>query len=1681
MFKLRQLFDLEKLQGLIDNFSLIIGVACAIVDEKDELVITSGWENLCTKYHRNYPESAMYCRKSNAILNEKLRDGKPASEKCLLGLIDAALPIIINDEYLGAFYIGQYFREKPDIKYFIQQAQKFGYNFEEYISEVQSTNIINKDKELNILRFGSDFIKILVDLGSKNLIEIEAKSDIIKTKEKFQSLYEQTPVMMQYFDVNGKVLYVSKYWIEKTGYKLEEVMGNYFYKYFTPNSKKLAVSELLPKLINQIPLNNIHIQMKLKTNNVMDIMFTAITELDENENPSGFLAVFEDITHKLINDNRIIESQIELTNINEELRANIEELEATNCELEEIQNKLYDLNNQLLYNERKYRDLVEKIDEGITMVDYNEVIVFANPKAEDIFGVAQGGLIGKSLEEFTDIDSFIELRQKTLSRQKGVTDAYELKIKRSDGEYRIILCNVSPRYDADGKFEGTFSSMNDITERKKYESEINNQKIELSVMNDELISVMEELQASNIELSASQEQLQNSLDLIKESETVFKHMFYNSPVMMHSVSNLGFLTDVNDTWLEFFGYSRDEVIGQPVSIILSPETIELSEKEIFAKIWVDGFIKDQNMKFIKKDNTVVDVSVDSVITKELEGKRICLSAIRDITEIKKYESEIRRLASFPELNPLFVYEIDEKGNFIYSNQTGLEILSELNIKDPGIFLPSEIDKLLIELNEKQNSIYHEEIEINNRFFFKTIYLTPKFNSVRMFIEEVTARKKAEMALIESETKFADIFRLSPDILTISSLDKGCYLDVNDTFCSIMGKKREEIIGKTSKELDLWADYNDRDRILNILFTNGIVRNEEASFKVKGNEVFPALISMSKIVHMNQNCVLAVVMDISKLKRVEDQLQQNQTQLRQILDNIPFYVWLKDTNGKYLDVNKIMADAFHLQISEMIGKTDYDLEPRVLAEKYERIDNEVIKSRKRIAIEEPMSNAQPGWFEVFKAPIVNSNNEVVGVTGVARDISDRKKFEIKQKLNEARLESLNTLSLMMDAPENNIIRFTIEEAVRLTGSKIGYLFFIKDNRLQHDKIYWTSNTETKCKVVYPMDYSLDDAGIWADCVRERHPVIHNDYPNYTDRKGQPVGHIPILKHLSAPIFHNNKIIAVAGVGNKTSDYDETDALQISLLLNGMWEMLLHKQTVSSLMLSQSRLRALLDSLPHMVWLKDKEGHFIDVNEAFAHMKETNIQDMIGKTDFDYWPADLAESYLDDDREVIKSGQRKFIEEKTPEGLPVQWFETFKTPIYDPQGNVEGTVGISLDITERKLAEINQEKFNNELLHTQKLESLGIMAGSIAHNFNNLLVGILGNAELTLDELPVDSILRDGIEKIKQAAIRAAEFTNQMLVYSGKGLFEIKTINLNNLIKEMISLIEVSISKKIKLDFNLDPNIHLIKGDNVQLNQVIMNLLTNAAESMGSSEGRINISTGTIDITQEFINQNAIANKINPGTYAFLEVSDSGCGISPEQLKKIFEPFFTTKFTGRGLGLAAVQGIVKSHNGALTVQSELGVGTKFKIFIPVSKASQSESQVQSIVTPTDIYENKTIMVVDDEEHVLTVLDRILSRRKANVIKAKDGVDAIEKFSENNNYVDLVILDVTMPRMNGHEAFIELRKLNPAVKVILTSEFTEKEATEWFKDKGLNGFIQKPFQMESILSIIAEVFTSAKTTKT
>jgi two-component system cell cycle sensor histidine kinase/response regulator CckA len=505
------------------------------------------------------------------------------------------------------------------------------------------------------------------------------------------------------------------------------------------------------------------------------------------------------------------------------------------------------------------------------------------------------------------------------------------------------------------------------------------------------------------------------------------------------------------------------------------------------------------------------------------------------------------------------------------------------------------------------------------------------------------------------------------------------------------------------------------------------------------------------------------------------------------------------------------------------------------------------------------------------------------------------------------------------------------------------------------------------------------------------------------------------------------------------------------------------------------RALFELMPGSVVLLDSKGYIRDANPYFCRAMCYAREDLVG----------LHVSQISQEKpETIERNIARMIagEILQHEVTNVQkdgslrFYELRETAVTLPDGSMS-ILAVSNDITDRKRAEQAKLEMERQLLHSQKMDSLGALAGGIAHDFNNLLAVMMSNVEIAISDVPVTSPVQNYLNNALLAGKRAAELTRQMLAYSGRGRFITSQVDVSNLVRGLSDLLKVSVSKSVRLEFNLASGLPLIEVDAAQIQQVLMNLVSNASEAIAEKPGVVTISTTVRECDASYLTETRTSLKPRPGRYVILEVSDTGCGMDDTVRAKIFDPFFTTKFVGRGLGLYAVLGIVQGHGGAIIVSSKPKKGTVISVVLPALKKEPEATPVSEPLpfkSPAQAIQplSGTVLVVDDEPQVRSLMELLLKRMGLDVLSAADGRQAIDLVSKHGDEITFVLMDLTMPNMDGRAALVEIRKIRPDIKVVLTSGYESDDIIGRYREHGFDSFIQKPCDLETFKKIVHQM---------
>lgn len=908
--------------------------------------------------------------------------------------------------------------------------------------------------------------------------------------------------------------------------------------------------------------------------------------------------------------------------------------------------------------------------------------------------------------------------------------------------------------------------------------------------------------------------------------------------------------------------------------------------------------------------------------------------------------------------------------------------------------------------------------------------------------EETELKNAEKALRSNQELLHTVLDTLPQNINVKD-KSGRYLMVNRKFAQKLGVSAEEIIGKTLGELKLYdeetlARINQASRRV---MEEGITVEDpdleatlpDGSVEYRQGFKSPLRDGEGKIIG-----TVGIQNDITALKKTENELRSSQKLLQTVIDTIPHNIYVKDRDSRYLMVNKSLTEKWGKSSEELLHKNinEVGLHDAASRKQILEADRQVVEKGETLTlpnVEITFPNEEPTYCHGIKAPLYDDEGGIVGLVGVGVDITDLIKVENELRDYQYLLQTvINTIPYAIFVKDLKG-RFTLanKAMANIHGLQPEDVVGMRTKDLPMGSPAEKAVVLEMDREVLEKKRAVDRELVHFTTVEGIQTRRHLHKLPYQDREGNVVGIVAISENITERVKQQEEF---------------------------------HRQ--------RALMQTVFDLLPMWLYVKDKDLRFLMINQKMAD------DNGVSRDIVDNRPISISAHLSIEAQKTIEEMDRKVISEgvmvEEPEfefmdGLGRQNIvRRICMPFKDATGQIIGLVGLHDDITERKQTE-------EMLQQAQKLESLGVLAGGIAHDFNNLLVPIMGYTSLLLNKVTDNPALIKPLGHINKAAERAAELCREMLAYSGRGTFEKSPIDLNLAIQDNLELIGVSVPKKVELHYQLETNLPKVEADPIQINQVIMNLIINAAESMGENEGRITLSTG-VDTLKNRESSNNFYSYVDDEVpeFAYLEVADTGQGMAKDVITKIFDPFFTTKFTGRGLGLAAVLGIVRGNHGALLVKSKPGQGTSFRLYLPLMDSSMAP---EDLAQPAgNEIEKGTILVVDDEEPVRQLVGEVLDVLGFTVIKAKDGREGIEMFSKHKNTLQAVLLDFTMPKMNGLEALLKIRELNGDTPVVLMSGYSESEIHSRLSGEGFAAYLQKPFDFKTLEYILRKILTKS-----
>ena len=931
-------------------------------------------------------------------------------------------------------------------------------------------------------------------------------------------------------------------------------------------------------------------------------------------------------------------------------------------------------------------------------------------------------------------------------------------------------------------------------------------------------------------------------------------------------------------------------------------------------------------------------------------------------------------------------------------------------------------------------------------------LSTTANIIEAFRNDIR-RREAE----ESLQNYKIIFDNMTDIAYMLD-NEGLILYLNEPFEKLSGFKVEEFVGRSFAPL---FEGKDLERAMEAFkkTIGGEALTFELEFKESG--IVCEYTSMPlKDLEGRIIGALGTARDVTEKRLADEKLRKSEERFRDIAENANVWIWEADFEGRYTYASPMVEKILGYKPEEVVG--------RYFHEFVEPVERDIIKEKLNTVFDSKKSFLNVITSKIHKAgdtifcetsgvPILDYDGKLVGYRGSVSDITERKKAEKALAVHARRLDRLSELGMMLSGDPGEVF----ERIVQLIGELLD-VRVVCLSEIRGEELYFLS--------VYTDGETFVDAG---HCPLEVTPCATVEegkelriYDHVMDKfpKAAFLKDYKAYSYCGFPSLDNdgNVVAVTCLLDDKPHEFSEEDQRLLRVFGQRIAMELDRSKVMAEKMKSEALLQSVLDNSTTVVYVKDMDGRYLLINSIFEELFHIKREAVLGKCDHDIFPKDLADAFRANDLKVLEAGEPIEFEEVAPHDDGPHTYISVKFPLNDNKGNPYAVCGISTDITDRTLMEADRLKM-------QKLESIGVLAGGIAHDFNNLLTGILGNISLAMMGLDPDDKTYKRLKEAEKASFFARDLTQQLLTFSKGGAPVKETFPIEELIKEPAELALRGSAKRCV--FEITDGLPSVDVDKGQIGQVINNLVINADQAMPEG-GVINISAEkeTIDTNDHL--------PLRDGDYIVVRVADEGTGIPPEHIAKVFDPYFTTKQKGSGLGLASVYSIIKNHAGHIDLTSEIGKGTTFNIYLPVSKTAAA----RAIKEDEEIIKGHgRILIMDDEEIIRELLGEFLAQLGYETESASDGLEAVNIYKEardGGRPFKAVIMDLTIQGgVGGKEAIKLLLKEDPEARAIVSSGYSNDPVVANYRDYGFSGYLNKPYKVMMLSKVLDTVINSRK----
>lgn len=1287
--------------------------------------------------------------------------------------------------------------------------------------------------------------------------------------------------------------------------------------------------------------------------------------------------------------------------------------EETRAQLENEVARRAEIEASLAERERYYRTTFEQTGTAMMVMAEDATITLVNQRFVEMSGYSKAELEGNlSWHQFVvpeELDRLVEFSRQRWS-EGGAPEAYDFSFQDRDGKVRQVVNYVQ-------LIPGTgfaVSSVLDVTERRRAERELADREKRYRVL----------------------------LAIIPD------------PVVVYDQK--GAVTYINQAFVGTYGWSLDELQGRRIDFVPAEES------EITQKAWLRQMAgKDvlfESRRYTKRGK-VIDVEICGASLMDGQGRyEAALVIHRDITDRKRVEmalkaSEEKFSTAFDQAPVWVVITSLDQGLFLDVNQAFLrttgytreQVLGKDSV-ELGLWVdPTDRARILDELS--QNG-YVRSIEVQRRgkdgsvldmLFSGEVISYGDQKCLLSVSQDVTAFKKVEERYRQSEEQFRGAFEGAPMGMALADLDRRM-IRVNRRLCEMLGYSEAEMVGRDFND---FTHPDDRaggvERFERFLSGQEEFNQSEKRYLHKDGSVVWVLASNSLVRNAQGRPSHAVshMLDITQRQKAQQALEESERRFRLTFATTPESIAISRLqDGCFVEINQGFCDLTSYREDEVIGRTADELGIWADPDDREKLVELLRKGGTVRNMETTFRGKSGRLIPSLLSAAVLSLNGMAHLITITRDVE---KWKLAKQAIE---ESEEKARAIQEAAPDPLVVYDEQ----------GLCTFLNPS---FTRVFGWSFEDLKGKRVPFLPES------------EKDRTFHQIQQVYEQEA--PVSFVTRRQTKDGRLL--DVVISAAGI-------KDSGGQVVGMVVN-LTDISQRRTMELALESSEKRYRDLVDNITDFIYTHDLKGRFLSVNRAASQTLGYRPEDLIGRTVPDIMPPNYREAFF---TEYMLELQKKGHHQGLSIYLDAQGAEhylEYRSELVREKDTPPYVRGSARDVSERIEAEREQRQLEEQLFQAQKMEALGTLTGGVAHDFNNLLAAIMGNLGLVRRKLDAAHPCQHYLENAAAAASRAAAVTKQLLTTARRAERRVQPLKLGRLIQDTVGLLSETIDRRIAMEVAVEPDLHWVSADEAQISQVIMNLAVNARDAVlqtmaggtGGGQHHIKVSARNLTVAEGETRSSALA---YAGSFVELSVADSGCGMDPETLERIYEPFFTTKSgsEGTGLGLATVYGIMDQHRGWIEVNSAPGRGTVFKVYLPAAEPAQDHepAQPQSTQDPSG---HETVLVVDDEQMVLDIAREALQSLGYKVMTAKDGAEALEVYDRHGPEIQVVLLDMTMPRLSGKDVTKSIFQQNPEARIIISSgNITGGDLPLGAELSKKVSFLHKPYDLTDLAQTMRQV---------